>query len=149
MDLTDQQWALIQPLITGQHPPSPTGSTVGGRPPSDPRPILDGILWKIRSAVPWAQMPNCYPSHQTCFRRYRLWQSAGTLNKIFYTLFRDLLQRGGFDLDQALADGSIMVVLRDGRNYILASLQVLDTWQLSTALVFIQLALTRLKQQSF
>ncbi len=148
MDLTDQQWALVQPIISERHPPSPSISTVGGRPPSDPRPILDGIIWKIRSAVPWADLPNCYPSHQTCFRRYRLWQRAGTLNKIFSTLFRDLLQRGGFDLDQALTAGSINVTLQGSRYQIHAAAELLDTWQLSTALVFIQLALTRLKQQS-
>ena len=127
MDLTDQQWALVQPIISERHPPSPSISTVGGRPPIDPRPILDGILWKIRNAVPWADLPKCYPSHQTCFRRYRLWQSAGTLNKIFYTLSRDLLQRGGFDLDQALADGSITVTLQGSRYQIHAAAELLDT----------------------
>jgi len=149
MDLTDQQWALVQPIISERHPPSPSISTVGGRPPIDPRPILDGILWKIRNAVPWADLPKCYPSHQTCFRRYRLWQSAGTLNKIFYTLFKDLLQRGGFDPQHALRDGSITVTLQGDRFRVLAAAELLDTWQLSTSLVFIQLALTRLKQQSF
>ena len=157
MDLTDQQWTLVQPIISERHPPSPSISTVGGRPPIHPRPILDGILWKIRSAVPWADLPKCYPSHQTCFRRYRIWQSAGTLNKIFYTLFKDLLQRGGFDLDQALADGSITVIRHGDRYRVLVlslsrssycGTELLDTWQLSTAFVFIQLALTRLKQQS-
>jgi transposase len=148
MDLTDQQWALIQPLITGRHPPSPTGSTVGGRPAIDPRPILDGILWKIRSAVPWAGLPKCYPSHQTCYRRYRLWQSAGTLKEIFSTLSNDLLQRGGFDPQRALRAGSITITRQGDRYQVLASTELLDTWQLSTALVFIQLALTRLKQKS-
>jgi transposase len=147
MDLTDQQWALVQPIISERHQPSPSNSTVGGRPPIDPRPILDGILWKIRNAVPWADLPTCYPSHQTCFRRYRLWQSAGTLNKIFYTLFRDLLQRGGSDPQHALRDGSITITLQENRYLVLAAAELLDTWQLSTALVFIQIALTRLKQQ--
>ena len=149
MDLTDQQWALVQPIISERHPPSPSISTVGGRPPIHPRPILDGILWKIRSAVPWSDLPKCYPSHQTCYRRYRLWQSAGTLNKIFYSLSRDLLQRGGFDPQHALRDGSITVTLQGDRFRVLAAAELLDTWQLSTSLVFIQLALTRLKQQSF
>ena len=63
MDLTDQQWALVQPIISERHPPSSSISTVGGRPPIDPRPILDGVLWKIRNAVPWADLPKCYPSH--------------------------------------------------------------------------------------
>jgi transposase len=148
MDLTDQQWALVKPIISERHPPSPSISTVGGRPPIHPRPILDGILWKIRSAVPWANLPKCYPSHQTCFRRYRLWQSAGTLNKIFYTLFKDLLQRGDFDPQRALRDGSVSVTYQGNRCRVLSRTELLDTWQLSTSLVFIQLALTKIKHTS-
>ena len=148
MDLTDQQWALVQAIISERHPPSPSISTVGGRPPIHPRPILDGILWKIRHAVPWANLPKCYPSHQTCFRRYRLWQSAGTLNMIFYTLFKDLLQRGGFDPQHALRAGSITVTLQGSRYQIHAAAELLDTWKLSTSLVFIQLALTKIKHTS-
>jgi transposase len=148
MDLTDQQWTLVQPIISERHPPSPSISTVGGRPPIHPRPILDGILWKIRSAVPWANLPKCYPSHQTCFRRYRIWQSAGTLNKIFYTLFKDLLQRGDFDPQRALRDGSVSVTYQGNRCRVLSRTELLDTWQLSTSLVFIQLALTKIKHTS-
>ena len=143
MHLTDQQWALVQPIISERHPLS--NSTVGGRPSIAPRPILDAILWKIRTAVPWADLPACYPSHQTCFRRYRLWQSAGTLNMIFYTLFTDLLQRGEFDPQHALRHGSIIVTFQENRYRVLAAAELLDTWELSTALVFIQLALKKLK----
>ena len=141
MDLTDLQWMLVQPIIDERHPPSPTGSTVGGRPAHDPRPILDAILWKIRHASPWADLPKCYPSHQTCYRRFRLWGETGTLNMIFHTLSQDLLQCGGFDLNYALKHGDIMVERRDGRSRIFASSQLHDTWQFSTALVFLQIAL--------
>ena len=142
MDLTDQQWALVEPIITERHPPPPPNTPAGGRPQLDPRPILDAILWKIRCASPWTDLPSRYPSHQTCYRRYRLWQEAGTLQAIFHTLSQDLLQRGGFDLNAALADGSIMITPQGGRLQILTSAHLHDTWQLSTALVFLQLALT-------
>ena len=147
MDLTDQQWALVQPIISERHPPSPSISTVGGRPPIDPRPILDGILWKIRNAVPWADLPKCYPSHQTCFRRYRQWRQDRLLDRIFLTLYNDLLARGNFDPQRALRDGSISVTYQGNRFRVLSATELLDTWQISTALVFIQLALTWLKQQ--
>jgi transposase len=148
MDLTDQQWALVQPIISERHPPSPSISTVGGRPPRHPRPILDAILWKIRNHSAWYNLPERYPSHQTCYRRYRQWRRDRSLDRILLTLYDDLLQRGGFDPQQALRAGSINVTLQGNRFRVLSATDLLDTWQLSTALVFIQLALNRLKQQS-
>lgn len=121
---------------------------MGGRPAIDPRPILDGILWKIRNAVPWAELSKCYPSHQTCYRRYRLWGEAGTLKEIFSTLSKDLLQRGGFDPQLALRAGSITITRQGDRYQLLAAVDLLDTWQLSTALIFIQLALTKIKKSN-
>ena len=142
MDLTDQQWHLLEPLFK-----EPSLQSSRGRPPLNSRPILDGILWKIRTAVPWADLPTCYPSHQTCFRRYRLWHRTGTLNEIFSALFTDLLHRGEFDPQHALRDGSITITFQENRYQIFVKSDLLDKWELSTALVFIQLALTRLKQQ--
>ena len=148
MDLTDQQWALVRPIISERHPPSPSISTVGGRPPRHPRPILDAILWKIRNHSAWYNLPERYPSHQTCYRRYRQWRRDRSLDRILLTLYDDLLQRGDFDPHRALRDGSITITLQGNRFRVLSATELLDTWQLSTALVFIQLALTRLKQQS-
>ena len=47
MNLTDEQWRLIEPILP---PPSPADR---GRPPIDRRAVLDGILWKIRTDNPW------------------------------------------------------------------------------------------------
>ena len=68
MDLTDQQWQLLQPLFNEHYPqPTPRSLEVGGRPPIDPRPILDAILWKIRNNAPWYDLPRRYPSYQTAY----------------------------------------------------------------------------------
>ncbi len=68
MDLTDQQWRLIYPLITDHNLHQVSRSLeVGGRPPIDPRPVLDAILWKLRNNVPWSDLPDRYPSYQTCY----------------------------------------------------------------------------------
>jgi transposase len=100
MDLTDEQWALIQPLIP---PPSPYAR---GRPPADPRATLDGILRKLRLSAPWYDLPPCagdyYPSWQTCYRRYRRWQRAGLMDRIYRLLYQDLCDRAGIDLFKLL-----------------------------------------------
>jgi hypothetical protein len=61
------------------------------------------------------------------------------------TLFDDLLQRGQFDPRLALQEKAIIVTHQGSRCRILTSTELLDTWQLSTALVYIQLALTHLR----
>jgi transposase len=118
---------------------------VGGRPPIDPRPVLDAILWKIRNNAPWYDLPRRYPSHQTAYRRYRLWKRTGLLNQVFHTLYDDLRQRGHFDPQLALRAGTITVTLQENRYRVHSATEFLDSWQLSTALVFIQLAITRLR----
>ena len=146
MDLTDEQWQLIQPIINAHYPhPSPRSLEVGGRPPIDPRPVLDAILWKIRNNAPWYDLPRRYPSHQTAYRRYRLWKRTGLLNQVFHTLFDDLLQRGQFDPRLALSTGTMTVTLKKNRYRILSAAELIDTWQLSTALVLIQLAISHLR----
>ncbi len=95
MDLTDEQWALIQHLIP---PPSPYSR---GRPPADPRAVLNGIFRKFRLAAPWYNLPptalgDC-PSWQTCYRAYRRWKNVGILDEIFKLLDQHLLDQGGFD----------------------------------------------------
>jgi len=84
MDLTDEQWLLIAPLLP---PPSPARR---GRPTLDTRRILNGIFWKLATHSPWYDMPPHYPSHQSCYRFYHQWRSSGLFKKIlvsFYWIF--------------------------------------------------------------
>ena len=75
MDLTDDQWTLIGPLIK-----EPERRADGkGRPRIAPRPIMDGILWVLRTGAPWADLRDRYPSYQTCHRRFAQWTRDGTL----------------------------------------------------------------------
>lgn len=141
MNLTDQQWRLLEPLFQAHTSPSSRG-----RPPLDPRPILDAILWKIRRSAPWETLPTCYPSHPTVYRRYRLWRRSGLLDQVFLALYEDLLHRGRFDLLRLLHDGSITIAHVGDRCRILVAADLIETWQLSTALVILQLAFTRLKK---
>lgn len=132
MDLTDEQWAILQPLIP---PPSPAAGR--GRPLLDERAVLNGILWKFRSNSPWYDMPSRYPSHQTCYRRYRQWKRLGIIIAIYRALYLDLRDRGGLDLEAAFSDGTFRFE-RQGRglDFVMPP-SLLDTWQLHTAMLFI------------
>jgi transposase len=101
-DLTDSQWAVLDPLI-----PEPSRRKDGrGRPWRERRPILDGILWVLRTGAPWADLPARYPPYQTCHRRFQQWVRSGILEGIFEALAADLRIRGLLDVEEAFIDGS-------------------------------------------
>src|SRR5687768_8605963 len=78
----------------------------GGRPWRDPRDVLHGILWVLRTGAPWADLPRRYPPHATCHRRFQKWESEGVLDRILAALAKDLYERGKVDLTEAFIDGS-------------------------------------------
>jgi len=130
MPLTDEQWAFIQPLLP---PPLPAPRS---RPPHDQRHILDAILWKIRTASPWYDLPPDFPSWQICYRRFHYWQRQGALSAIFAALDRHLRDSGGLDLRPALAAQHIRFVPLGGQTHIIFEPPLQDalqeTWQLET-----------------
>ena len=79
-DLTDTQWARLQPLLPPQCPPK--GST-GGRPRNDDRPIINGILWILRTGAPWPDLPARYGPPSTVSTRLYRWKKAGIWDRLF------------------------------------------------------------------
>ena len=67
MDLTDEQWEILGPLI----PAPPRRADGKGRPWRDPRDVLNGILWVLRTGAPWLDLPGRYPLYQTCHLRFQ------------------------------------------------------------------------------
>jgi transposase len=114
MDLTDDQWSIISPLIADP-PRRPDGK---GRPWKDARDVMNGILWILRTGAPWYDMPDRYPPYQTCHRRFQQWVRTGIFEKILQALASDLHERGGLDLSECYIDGTFIVAKkRRGRNW--------------------------------
>ena len=92
MDLTDEQWEAIRRHVPGEE--CQGTSAKGGRPWRDPRDVLNGILWVLRTGAPWADLPSRYPPYQTCHRRFQKWVTEGVLHKILRAIAEDLRKRG-------------------------------------------------------
>lgn len=134
MDLTDEQWSIIQPLIPNP-PRRPDGK---GRPWRDARDIMDGILWILRTGAPWHDMPDRYPPYQTCHRRFQQWVRTGVFEQILQALATDLRERGGIDLSECYIDGTFIVAKKGGTRLERPSgAKVRSLWQYQIVLAFL------------
>ena len=107
--LTDEHWQRIAPHLPA-HPPSPKG----GRPRSDDRACLEGILWLLRTGVRWQDIPVDLPSGSTCWRRLREWAGEEVLEEIQAILIAELDELGRLDFDELLADATFIRTKKGG-----------------------------------
>lgn len=134
MDLTDQQWKVIEPWM-----PSPLRRPDGrGRPWKETRAVLDGILWILKTGARWQDLPERYPSYQTCHRRFQAWVRAGVLERILRALAEDCRDRGKLDLSECFIDGTFVMAKKGGSAWEKPSgARVARSWQWQTAMVFL------------
>lgn len=91
-DLSDAQWALLEPLLPDRAPRR------GGR-WADHRRVVDGVLWRTRTGAPWRDLPAVYGHWQTVYGRHRRWSGDGTWQRVLDGL------RTGSDTDLAAQVG--------------------------------------------
>ena len=102
--LPDPLWAIIEPILQ----PLPPPSSKGGRPPITHRQALTGILFVLKTGLPWEDLPaelSC-GSGMSCWRRLRDWQADGTWAKVHATLLERLDDAGKLDWSKCAIDGS-------------------------------------------
>lgn len=101
MDITNEQWAILSPVLT-----IPVRAEHRGRPRRDDREILDGVLWILRSGCQWKDLPKRYPPYQTCHRRFQEWSKRKVLDDILALLAQDMESRGKISLEECFIDGT-------------------------------------------
>src|SRR5579863_9297836 len=133
MDLTDAQWAILEPVFRPKR-----RSDGRGRPWRDTRAVLHGVLWILRTGAQWRELPSKYPSYQTCHRRFQSWQRSGLLTRMLQTLAEDLRDRGKIDLSESFIDASFSGAKKGA---LVSALQnaakAAKSWQSQTAMVFL------------
>ena len=101
--VSDDLWAAIAPLLPPE-PPKPKG----GRPRLPDRAVLTGILFVLRTGLPWEYLPaemGC-GSGMSCWRRLRDWHEAGVWAALHRVLLERLHSAGQIDWRRAALDSA-------------------------------------------
>jgi transposase len=88
-DLTDDEWARVEPLIP---PPKPGG----GKRRTDMRAVTNGVLYILSTGCQWSCLPKEFPPRSTVHNYFIWWQCDGALDRIHRALYvecRDKAER--------------------------------------------------------
>ena len=99
----DSLWLMLEPLL-----PCPPSRPKGGRAPIPARAALTGILFVLRTGIPWEMLPaemGC-GSGVTCWRRLHDWPAAGVWDRLHRELLRRLQDADRIDGTRACVDSS-------------------------------------------
>jgi len=108
----DDLWAIVEPLLPPDLP-----KPKGGRPRVPDRAALTGIIFVLKSGIPWEMLPQemgC-GSSVTCWRRLRDWQQAGVWDRLHRTLLDRLGDAGRIDWERASLDSASVPAKRGAR----------------------------------
>ena len=103
--VSDELWEFVEPLLP-EEPPKPKG----GRPRLDDRAALTGILFVLKSGIPWEMLPQemgC-GSGVTCWRRLKEWQEAGVWERLLSVLLDRLGGDDQIEWERASLDSAII-----------------------------------------
>ncbi len=112
--LDEELWQLIEPVPP---PLQPRRKKHPGRKPLSHRQALTGILFVLKTGIPWEYLPQelgC-GSGMTCWRRLRDWQKAGAWEKLHQLLLQKLQTQGVLDWSVAVADSSSVRAVGAGK----------------------------------
>jgi transposase len=112
--LDDALWELMEPLLPR---PRERRRRYPGRKPLSHRAVLSGILFVLRTGIPWELLPQelGYGSGMTCWRRLRDWQKAGVWARMHRVLLDKLQEADKIDWSRAVVDSASVRAVFGGR----------------------------------
>ncbi len=109
--VSDDLWTILEPLLPPE-PPKPKG----GRPRIPARACLTGILFVLKSGIPWEMLPQemgC-GSGMTCWRRLEEWTQAGVWEALQQELLIRLREADLIDWSRAAMDAATVPAKKGG-----------------------------------
>ena len=98
--LSEEQWEYIKCLL----PPQPRV----GRKRADDRKTINGILYVLETGCKWEDMPRCYGSYVTAWRRLRRWSEEGVWSRVFCAICDTAYTSGNLSLNTVAVDSTLI-----------------------------------------
>ena len=133
-DLTEEQWCVVDGIL----PRDRVRADGRGRPWSDRRTVLNGVLWVLRTGAPWQDLPPRYGPYQTVHRRFQSWVRTGAMERVLLAVAEHLQEVGGLDLKECFVDGTFVPAKKGGDwSATPSGARAPRSWALQTAMVFL------------
>ena len=102
-NLTDSEWKTIQVFLPAER------SGKAGRPWKPHRTVINGILFVLRTGIPWEDLPSEFGKFKTVYNRFRRWVKSGLWDRIFEALIDRVLKAGEIDFELWCVDGLSLI----------------------------------------
>jgi transposase len=115
--VTEELWQILEPLLPAPRTRRRRRHCRGGRPPLDDRKVLAGVIFVLRTGVPWEYLPpemGC-GCGMTCWRRLRDWHEAGVWRMLHRVLLDRLNAAEKIDWSRAVVDSTSIRALHGGK----------------------------------
>ena len=101
-EASDELWNIIQPILDELDPAANTG-----RPRTDPRAALNGIIYQMRSGCQWNQLPEKFGDDSSVHRTMQRWVHKGVFEHLWAVLIENCAELGGVNWQWQSADGTM------------------------------------------
>lgn len=104
--LSEQLWQHIEPLLPKHK--KRRNAQYAGRKPVDARKVMTGIIFVLKTGVPWKSLPatSDFPSGHTCRRRLLEWDRKGVWRRLWQSILSELQAEGKLDWERGVLDSS-------------------------------------------
>lgn len=104
--LSEQLWQHLEPLLPKHK--KRRNAQYAGRKPVDARKVMTGIIFVLKTGVPWKSLPatSDFPSGHTCRRRLLEWDRKGVWRRLWQSILSELQAEGKLDWERGVVDSS-------------------------------------------
>lgn len=104
--LSDELWHRIEPLLPRDE--KRRDRQYAGRRPAAPRKVMTGIIFVLKTGIPWRALPATrdFPSGHTCRRRLMEWHERGVWHRLWQSVLSELQSQGQLDWERGVIDSA-------------------------------------------